>query len=494
MKLRLSAVAWTTALLASAAACAAGLEVNQFAYRSPDLMVFIARTDAGAEPSPSGLVASAALGSNPMRVRSLEPWNAANGATIVVAVDVSGSMKSVNFKEVQRALDQALGSLPALSRAALLTIGAQVQVPVDFGPMSMVRGRLLELTADAPETALNEGLLRAQRLAVQGRPELPLRRFVLLVTDGVDESKKAIGTAEMLTKVENSEVPIYMVAVTQAAPRQRPAGLEPLASVARASRGAFVQTTPAKLGDDLKAMLLEAMRVDLLTLDCRDCVRDGAVRTLQVKLSQGTSAVSGVREARLLHDPMPVVSPPPPDLGPEKSFWDKLFDWLGVTERIGKLIVALLALLLPAAAAAGGYVYRERIRLIVFRVFPSLTRAATNSVVPGQSTSRAPDSARKPLELTVDVAGAGRQQVSVGATDVVLGRSPKVDISTEKDNEASGKHAALYVEKGILMVRDLGSSNGTYLNGTPIVRPEPLHDRDVVRIGRTDVRIFFGRL
>jgi pSer/pThr/pTyr-binding forkhead associated (FHA) protein len=37
-------------------------------------------------------------------------------------------------------------------------------------------------------------------------------------------------------------------------------------------------------------------------------------------------------------------------------------------------------------------------------------------------------------------------------------------------------------------VQDLGSTNGTYLNGTRLDRPRRLSRGDIVRIGETDLR------
>ena len=76
------------------------------------------------------------------------------------------------------------------------------------------------------------------------------------------------------------------------------------------------------------------------------------------------------------------------------------------------------------------------------------------------------------------------------ASELVLGRAKTAAVPIERDSEASTRHAALTIANGALIVRDLASANGTYLNGTRIVRPEPLHDRDVVLVGRTEVRVY----
>jgi FHA domain len=50
----------------------------------------------------------------------------------------------------------------------------------------------------------------------------------------------------------------------------------------------------------------------------------------------------------------------------------------------------------------------------------------------------------------------------------------------------SGRHAEIYADGAELHVRDMGSTNGTYVNGTRIEsrRPVPLHDGDLVAFSR----------
>ena len=68
--------------------------------------------------------------------------------------------------------------------------------------------------------------------------------------------------------------------------------------------------------------------------------------------------------------------------------------------------------------------------------------------------------------------------VSAGAT---LGRGD-VEIQLE-DPFASSRHAQLIRQGTILVIEDLGSTNGTYLNDELLRGPRPLHAGDRVRIG-----------
>jgi hypothetical protein len=71
-----------------------------------------------------------------------------------------------------------------------------------------------------------------------------------------------------------------------------------------------------------------------------------------------------------------------------------------------------------------------------------------------------------------------RYDVSGGAT---LGRGD-VEVVLE-DAFASGQHARLERQGGIVVLEDLGSTNGTYLNEELVRGPQPLHAGDRIRIG-----------
>jgi pSer/pThr/pTyr-binding forkhead associated (FHA) protein len=65
----------------------------------------------------------------------------------------------------------------------------------------------------------------------------------------------------------------------------------------------------------------------------------------------------------------------------------------------------------------------------------------------------------------------------------VLGRIAECDLVID-DGKASRRHARILVEAGVVEIEDLGSSNGTLLNGKPVTR-RVLRSGDEVQIGKT---------
>ena len=71
---------------------------------------------------------------------------------------------------------------------------------------------------------------------------------------------------------------------------------------------------------------------------------------------------------------------------------------------------------------------------------------------------------------------------------VVIGTDPEADLVLT-DEYASPSHARVYVDPRtrLLMVEDMGSTNGTFVNELPRFGRTPLSYGDVIRVGRSVV-------
>jgi hypothetical protein len=88
----------------------------------------------------------------------------------------------------------------------------------------------------------------------------------------------------------------------------------------------------------------------------------------------------------------------------------------------------------------------------------------------------------------------GGQRLAVDKRSVILGRGGhgvECDIVLP-ERQVSRQHAEIFLEGGRYFLRDLGSKNGTYVNGQAVSDPIELHDSDVVQIALCERARFVG--
>jgi pSer/pThr/pTyr-binding forkhead associated (FHA) protein len=71
---------------------------------------------------------------------------------------------------------------------------------------------------------------------------------------------------------------------------------------------------------------------------------------------------------------------------------------------------------------------------------------------------------------------------------VVIGRSPSADIVIG-DDFVSARHARVSPAGNDAIVEDLGSTNGTLLNGLPLSVPTTLRPGDTIDIGKLRLKV-----
>jgi len=124
-----------------------------------------------------------------------------------------------------------------------------------------------------------------------------------------------------------------------------------------------------------------------------------------------------------------------------------------------------------------------------------LRRGGSEAVAPGYedatgmhkaSAGLAGDGAHGTPKLRVGTAAGLRAGAAYDLSEgALLGRGDMADIRLE-DTFASTQHARLVPQGDVMVLEDLGSTNGTYLNGEPLRGPQPLHVGDSIRIGDSE--------
>jgi hypothetical protein len=95
-----------------------------------------------------------------------------------------------------------------------------------------------------------------------------------------------------------------------------------------------------------------------------------------------------------------------------------------------------------------------------------------------------------PLEVPMDEAHlefsrqGQRQLITIDVARMTVGRASGNDLSFPDDDTISGRHAVIERQASGCLIRDLGSTNGTYVNGQRLSGPQLLRPGDSITLGR----------
>ena len=79
-------------------------------------------------------------------------------------------------------------------------------------------------------------------------------------------------------------------------------------------------------------------------------------------------------------------------------------------------------------------------------------------------------------------------ELTLDSSALLLGRGSSNDVNLARDEYASTNHARVEPRRDGVWLEDVGSTNGTYLNGIKLSRAKRLTPGDVVRVGETELR------
>jgi VWFA-related protein len=508
---------WGAALAGpSAASGVAEFRLSQVWVEPPSLTAYLEVLDLQGNLAPvSPEQLGAAVGSGPAVLESVRAFkDQGEGVAYLLLVDVSKSLSETEFVGMRQVLSDWVDQMSAKDRAAVLTFGEEVTLAADFtSSQEALKAVVAGLKPTDMKTQLHRGLAQALETARRTDQDLPRRRAIITVSDGQDDYAGGMTKQEVLDRLKVDPVPIYAIGFYRP-PRKaaKEEALKGLGEFARTSGGAYFRAETSDFSQVYADIRQRIRNVYVVRLKHEAGPWDGAVRRLQMDLAGGPRAMRTGMDIRLVaweKPPAPPVEPPPSKWW---ELWRRLPDWEVGDRRVpgwlyGSVILVLLLL------SAGGVALLARKRRAGEEEEMSY---GPEGWQPGEADFPGQPFMAQPGQLgggdpTVPLAVAGAGPLPGGqglkvrlsfirkpnaepkeftlTGSLVIGRKPPCDLAIADDREISRKHCQLTLEEGAIQILDLGSTNGTMVNGVPISGRHRLQHDDIIRIGKTEIRL-----
>lgn len=433
---------------------------------------------------------TAQIGATPVKVTNIVPFeDAKEGIGYVLLVDVSKSLSPAQFSLMQETLAAFVDAMSDLDQAALVTFGSEVKLVQDFSPnRGKIKEKIASIAPSEDETAFYGGLDKAITVARAGSEEVPTRRVVITLTDGVNDLTGGVSKGDISAKLSTDPVPLYLVGYVQGKPTpEEESAIGVMKDFASQSGGRFYDGRGGAWRGIYFAVTRSIRSSFVVELDSTGFRSEGAAYPLELSLLAAN---------RTWASKLQLTVPAGGTAAPQGKSTQA--DQQTTGQNNPGTNVWLYAGIVVALAGIGWIWIRRRSKVKnssrdvdiaspMQRVEPFAD--ARNPIPMGET----PEFPGVLTRLTRIHEGPPPHQLELEIVDrVILGRDPTVSqLVFEHDGIISPSHCEIFFDNGFLYVQDLGSAQGTFLNGMPLTTRQRIEDGDVLRIGQTEMRITF---
>ncbi|HWQ03088.1 MAG TPA: VWA domain-containing protein [Candidatus Nitrosotenuis sp.] len=366
--------------------------------------------------------------------------------SVMLLIDVSGSMKGAGIETARKAALALVDQLEKDDYCAVIAFGSDVRQVVEFTREKFrVREAINKLDARDAQTHLYQALFEALERTAAAPSS---RTAIIALTDGKDEGS-GLEAQDVIQKASSSGVPLFLLGF---GPRAK---FDVLQRIASLTRGAFYSTPdPAEL-TQIYLSVLEQLKINFqlnfafprtnpgryavsILLNYR-----GSAQTVAQQLAWAPGSVAGVA--------------PAPTAAEEPSRWMR---W--------SVIAGVVLIVVAIAGGVWFFFFRAKQEKSPEMVETIVAPRVWLEVVRGADTGL-----KLPLVLP----------------ELTIGRSPEKSQMVLRNDPMVGRaHARIQKNsRGQYVLEDLGSANGTMVNGVTIEQPVVLQPNDRIEIGQTEM-------
>lgn len=472
------------------------LHVEGYAVKDNAINVYC-NTNLSTPPASTELTVS--MGNTNLPIKEIKEFSTANqGISIIFIADVSGSISEVKLQSIKDTLNSIADRMSPLDNASVLMVGNEAYTSTFVSDKEQIKSQISAIKGMSENTNLYLSIVKALDI-LSTNSSCNTKKCIVILSDGEDYGIKGITREEVNKKIEKLRIPIYTAAMLGTKPAEKYIQTSKiLGSFARLSPGGvdyvheLTKDSSSKIADGIKSSIDKSL---IVTADLSGFKSDGNEMYMKLELEvagQGKTSDGYTVATGGLFSPSKEpdhTAQPPAESGkksPSKILW--LIIGVTVIVLIGAIIIILK---------------KRREPVVSEEPIPETaatdedTQPITEDEEELNNTINEPEPEPeiiKTPDMTIRLTKIGRIEEQVYHSDIigelVIGRDPsESDLSFPKDDWLSSRHCKILYDSGNLILQDLDSTNGTYVNGVPINGPYKLENDDIILIGSMELRI-----
>lgn len=354
---------------------------------------------------------------------------------------------------------------------------------------SALKGAVASVSYQNQDTYITDMLYELLRDDYLGSGRDVYRRIVI-IADGVDDDSLGYTVDELRLLIKEDPYPIYTIGCRTGS---NDTELENLFSLSRQSQAEYFLMDSAEDIATITETLGRDREIVRFVVTPPDDLLDGSIKSVKINFSgqsvsremrmpqQEMAAVIQTSEPETVVEESTVVESGEPAEEETAAMDEEAVRRAAAGKFI--LLVIVVWIFIIAAFITWIAVLRSKKKrkqeLADAQDLMALRRQELRDALPG----------RTGIVLT-DVHRPEKSFQAVLDPEAVVGRSGgDCRIVLDYDKSISGKHCVIYIKENKVMVRDLGSTNGTYVNGNRVTGQTGLKQGDILVLGQLEMKV-----
>ncbi len=491
-----------TLVLSSTAYAEEPLHVNleSFTTATNSLDIFF-NTNYEQEISSSQL--SISLGGQELPIQTLEQVKSSDiGTTYLFLVDVSGSIKENKMVDMKALLGLITNQLNDNDNASIMLVGNDTILHPFEHDKEKIQKQIEAIESSSQDTNLYSAIIQALGV-LSTNASVQAKKCLIVLSDSADDFITGFTREEVNTKVEQSNIPVFTVAMlSEKASSTLIDSSKIFGSFARLSAGgeAFAYGLDQISMEDISESIVKKMQEGyIVTTDIRGLtLRDGQ-SYLEIILNidnYGTAKDGYTMTTFLIQDQIKPTSEITPEATPKPSAMPEEIEESSSDnvnhQNNGSIIIVLIAGIFSILIIVLFLVFIIRRKKKQKQSVAAIADEIQGDRKRNQKIELNSKGIMDKLELRFTKVGLREGETYKVFLDkeLIIGRDPgKAQYVFEQDELLSSQHCKITKENGRLYLKDMQSTNGTYLNGIPVTQEYLLEQDDIIMIGSMELRV-----
>lgn len=486
-------------------------DVRQVYCFSDLLRTYVDAEDSSSNPisKPERSDVAATIDGNKLTVQDIRRFGDTDeGVADIFLVDISGSIRNSQMKQVKSAIKTWAANMKNNDRIAIITFGENVRCAIDFSnDRGAIDNAVDSITNNDKKTQLYGGISEALKLATRTDSNLPKRKNIVLITDGVNDYNGGVSENDVFTQLKEDLVPVYSMLMPNSEK-----GRATLNSVTEYSGGKIYDMSNKQI-DTVYGWIRESIQ-NSYTVDFAygNAAADDGKHSLNVKIAQGDKiAEDSVQFTFKKSDEQSGAYA----MGESKNDKDenkeenneenssdnkkKLILIIGIVLFVVVAIVTLIIFLVMRGRNTDDIytsdIYSGGSSQSFNQGYPDpinngYNNAGSSYPMQGMDSTVNVNEMGQDITIVLTPINGGGQITAKMNGIVNIGRGPLNEIVIN-DNLVSGRHCAITNENGVMYIEDMMSTNGTILNGILINSKSEIRNNDILMLGNNEYRVSF---